>query len=60
MILFMSNREPDLYFIDKLALYVNDLKSLNIDFSKIIDLAKIEHHGNTNILILLNNLEKDK
>lgn len=43
----------------KLNLYIDDLKSLKINFSKVINLAKIEHSENKNILLLLNNLEKD-
>lgn len=44
----------------KLDLYVDDLKNLDIELSKAIDLAKIEHSKNENILLLLKNLEKDK
>lgn len=44
---------------NRLNLYIIDLKSLNIDISKAINLAKIEYSNNKNILLLLKNLEKD-
>lgn len=45
---------------EKLVLYINDLKTIPIDFSKVIDLAKLEHQGNKNILLLLEQMEKNK
>ena len=45
---------------NRLHLYIDDLKSLNIDISKAINLAKIEYSQNKNILLLLTNLEKDR
>lgn len=45
---------------NKLVLYITDLKNSDIDLSKAIQLAKLEHRDNKNILLLLNNLKKDK
>jgi len=42
----------------KLDLYLCDLRSLCINLSDAIELAKIEYSKNKNILSLLNNLEK--
>jgi uncharacterized protein with HEPN domain len=44
---------------NRLHLYIDDLKSLNINISKAINLAKIEYSSNKNILLLLTNLEKE-
>ncbi|MEA3331187.1 MAG: HepT-like ribonuclease domain-containing protein [Campylobacterota bacterium] len=45
---------------NKLVLYITDLKTSNINLSKAIQLAKLEHSNNKNILLLLNNLEEDR